>query len=424
MWGKSCFALLTRSTLDECKNKPGLQGRPKVAGMLTLLAAAMVSSTPPAKPQRPPLPRDALVFVVRPDGSQGPHAVELEAQLFEAVKNKGVQMTDVDKHFPTPPSTNTGAQLAKEGREALDALDHETAKKKLGDALRYLTAEPAAATPKLLSDVHLGLAAAQVSDKAAAKAVQAHLVSALTLRPDAAVEPKLLTPELRKLWTKAEAELKARPSAPLAVEVAHGATVEIRANTLTAPFSATTLHAGQHLVVAHKPGHARAGTIVELKAPGATATLALTPAPGLLEAQREAGVLIASPTVSGARALGTRLKTRFLVLVDPNNRQMVVLDAQEGRSLQAGAIADEPQGVTKAAEQVKTFIDQAPVVVAETPKAAATDTTPTQAEASGSVLTKPWFWAVVGGVVVAGTAVGVTAAATSGGRGYNPTLNF
>lgn len=386
-----------------------------------------VLAAKPAQPKKlPPLPKDAMVFVLNTDGSQPPEASGLEASLTRALREKSVLLVDLDAAYPQPPAPTGGEALFKEGKEAYDNLDLDTAKAKFSEALVKYGQEPTGASADRIAETQVYLAAitSQNGGKNVAKQLQAQLASALVMKPDLAPDTKLFGPDLPKLLEKAHADVAARPKGALHVQVTpHGADVTFRDHVLTAPVEPIAdLPSGYHYVGAKRPGYEPAAAVIEVSAAGATATLELKPTAELTQTHQSAGALIAAfgakALPPAARTFGDKHKCRYLVLGNAETLALQVWDLEGGGRLRDLKLSDSPEMVAALAEKVKVFIDKPSPVEVEVKKEEPT--------ASDSVLTKWWFWAAVGdgAAVVAGTTAGVAAAASGPKRPFSPVLGF
>lgn len=394
--------------------------------MTPLFLAALLAAKPAPAKKLPPLPKDAMVFVLKTDGSQPAEAAGLEAKLLKALREKAVLLTDLDAAFPQPTPPNGGEALFKEGKDAYDNLDLDTAKAKFGEALVKYGQEPTGASAERIAETQIYLAAitSQAGGKSAAKQLQSQLASALVMKPDFSPDTKLFGPDLPKLLEKAHADVNGRPKASLHVDVTpHGSEVTFRDQALVAPVEPIAdLPTGYHYVSAKRPGFEPAAAVAEVGPAGATVTLELKPSAALAETQASAGALIAAFPAKAlppaARTFGDKHKCRYLVLANAETGSVQVWDVEGGGRLRDLKLSDSPEVIAAVAEKVKTFIDK--------PSPVEVDVRKEEPVASDSVLTKWWFWAAVGGgaAVVAGTTAGVAAASSGPKRPFSPVLGF
>ena len=382
----------------------------------------------PQKPKLPPLPNEAIVFVVNKDGTQPAEASAIEAKLGAALKAQNVMLADVDALFPAPAAPTDGDALYKEGKEAFDNLDLETAKQKFDAALESYGKQPAGASAEHIAEVgiYLGAVAQQSGAKNAGKVVQGQLVNALVVKPDVVPDSKLFGPDLPKLFEKAKAEVAAKAKGTLSFDVLPaGSEVTFRGQALTSPLEPVAgLPTGYHFVSARRAGYVPGAAVVPLKGDAAAATIELVPVEALTEARTQAGSLVgafgAVTLPKNARSVGEKLKARFLVLADASTGALQVWDVQEGARLKDVKVQDSAESIALAATKVKTFVEQpSAVAVTKGPDE------PPVASSGDSVAGKWWFWAAIGGAVAAGAAVGVVAAtSTPPPRPLNPVLGF
>ncbi|WP_338867474.1 PEGA domain-containing protein [Myxococcus stipitatus] len=414
--------------------------KPKPA-LATPVKAPPPASTEPVKPDaRPSLANTpatpstsagpvALFSVPRTQGASEA-AVKLEAELRGHLQRGGdVQFVDLGQAFPPPePLPLTKADgLFEEGRGAYDNLDPETAEARFREAAAAYEKAPGDLRPQRLSETYLFLGASRMLNGDAAGAKEAFLRSVVA---DASTQPDkaLFGQDVQKAFEDARAEVAAQPAGTLMVDsLPAGAQVRVRGEDVgVTPLKGVSVRPGRHPVVVLLPGHAPYAQLAEVKASGNTEVKAtLEPGPGL-SAIRDAAVRAGSYAAFESEtlppesaAIADRLDARYLVLaaVSQNKRgylsaELQVWDVRTQARLRGVEIdlsgKERDESPAAAAEKVRGFINGAMA--------------PRVAESTGSgesLLKRPWFWAVVGGVAAV-TAGAVYVATQDNGRPFNP----
>lgn len=396
--------------------------------LLALAAPKAAASTP----NLPALPEKAAVFVIAKDEASRAQVGKGEAELARALSAAAAQVADVEQLFPAPPGDPTGHQAFTAAHQAYDDLDVDAAKKKFEESLAFATKHPETADAHELAEIQafLGGIALQNGGKNGAKQAQQELTRALILQPAYDFDPKFFGPDVKKVADKARAEINARPKGKLSISSEpQGAEVTLRGELAgTSPLDPQLLVSGRYLVGFRKPGYLPAGAFVDLGKDGAEAKVTLQPVPEYAKVRDQVAPFVAqfgnAKVPQAAREVAETMKSRFLVLASIGSTgagDLEVWDAQDsGRLL--GVKFDGSRGSwDDAATKVKAFMlnpspaKQGKPVVAKV----------TEQPSGDSVLKKPWFWGVVGGVVVAGAVTaGVIVVANNSHTGFNPVLNF
>lgn len=362
---------------------------------------AVLAATTPSPPSS-----KALV-VTRGDARAGALALKLEAALRKA----GADVVDVEARYPPPEVSGAeGEALTKEGREAYDNLDVDLAVEKLERAVKFYEENPATVKVEPLAEIFVVLGASKLQDKKKKAEAKKDFVRALQTWPQVAPDPKLFGSDVQKAFADARKELGGATGKLSVTSDPGGAQVTVQGQPLgQTPLDAPVdVPAGPTFVQLQRPGYAPFGAAVEVQ-PGQTAAVdaKLAGAPAWEKNLAKAQALI-GPGPFGAEALPPEAKTvardagaRYLVLADVGaDVQLQVWDTQDGQRLREVSFGPtDDAGLEQAARQVQAWLTRP--VVAEAPAGKPLALPP--------VLKKWWFWAAVGGVVVAGTVVGVAA---------------
>ncbi|QSQ28253.1 PEGA domain-containing protein [Pyxidicoccus parkwayensis] len=371
----------------------------------------------------------ALFAVARTPNAQDA-AVKLEGELLGYLGTGDVTLVDLGAAFPPPaPVPLTKADtLFEEGRTAYDNLDPEAAEAKFKAAAEAYTRAPADMSTERLAQTYIFLGASRQlnGDMIGAKEAFTHAVVAEPgARPDAA----LFSQEVQKAYDESRAAVRGlSPGSLTVISEPAGAEVLVRGRKVgVTPLRNVEVPAGQHPVVVSLPGYASYSLYAEVQSSKPTDVKAkLEPAPGLaavrdFAAKAATEKAFDSDTVPAeARAIGERLNARYVVLAavsrDKKGRAEAELQAWDLRSkarLRGVEIELAPgkpkHGPAAAADQVRGFVNGAMA-----PRVSERGSGP-----DFSLLKRPAFWAVVGGVaaVTAGTVFVVT---QDKGKGWNP----
>ncbi|QSQ16734.1 PEGA domain-containing protein [Myxococcus landrumensis] len=414
------------------------ESRPALA---TPAKAPPPASTPPVKPDgRPSLANSAVapsagsgpvaLFSVPRSAGAAEAAVRLETELRNHLQRGGdVPFVDLGLAFPpSEPLPLTKADgLFEEGRSAYDNLDPETAEARFREAAAAYEKAPGDLRPQRLSETYLFLGASRMLNGDTAGAKESFLRSVVadaSTRPDKA----LFGQDVQKAFDDARAEVAAQPAGTLVVDsLPAGAQVRVRGEDVgVTPLKGVSVAPGRHPVVVSLPGHTSYAQLAEVKPAGSTEVKAtLEPGPGL-SAIREAAVRAGSQAAFESEtlppetaAIADRLDARYLVLAavsqDKKGRfaaELQVWDVRTQARLRGVEIdlsgKERDQSPAATAEKVRGFINGAMA--------------PRVAESTGSgesLLKRPWFWAVVGGVAAV-TAGAVYVVTQDNGRPFNP----
>lgn len=403
------------------------------------VATPVQPATPPAveKPalldkHTPALTASGAValFAVARTPAAADAAAKLEGELLRHLSTGGgVEMVDLGAAFPPPaPVPLTKADtLFEEGRTAYDNLDPEAAEAKFQAAAEAYTQAPAELSTERLAQAYIFLGASRQLNGNMVGAKEA-FTQATVAEPSARPDSALFSQEVQKAYDEARAAVKGLPAGMLAVDSQPaGAQVLVRGQKVgVTPMRAVEVPAGQHPVVVSLPGYAPYSTYAEVKSSAPTELKAkLEPTPGLA-AVRDAAATAASErsfeqdvVPAEARAIGERLGARYVVLAavsrDKKGRAEAELQAWDLKSkarlrgVEIELAAREGKhGPAAAADQVRGFVNGAMA--------------PRVSERGGpdfSLLKRPAFWAVVGGVAAV-TAGAVFVATQDKPGGWNP----
>lgn len=360
----------------------------------------------------------ATVFVTPADPVADRGAGRLEVDLSAALAKRNVRITDLDALFPQPRQPrDEGELLIKEGKEAYDNLDLDTAIRKLTDGALFFVKHPELTEPHQLAEAFLFLGAAELQNGSKTSAKE--FARAAVLDPTLVPDPRFFASDVQKAFTAAKKEVDARPKGLVLFESApSGAQLELlgKPRGLT-PLDTMELHAGRYHVRARRPGYVTAARFPEISGGDELVVkLELNPLPAFAAHVDLAHRLTTRATFDSqifptqAFQLGQALQTRFLVLVMATGQkgkdltaEAQVWDIERGDRLREIKFVVNPDGIEKAAETITRWVDRpAPVAVSDA-----------KPSALSGVLKKPWFW-VAAGVVVAGAATAVAVAASPG----------
>ncbi len=352
-----------------------------------------------------------------------------------ALRRKTVPLADVEAAFPAPPpaSDADGMKLYAEGKQAYDNLDTDGAAKALTNAAVWFIKHPEAATPEKLSDIFIFLGASELAN-GAKKEAQKELARAIEMNPAATLDPKYFGADVQKIFDRAKEDISNRrkgtmkiTSNPSGAEV----TVSGESRGLT-PIDALDVPAGRYVVTFTRPGFARTAAFPEVKEDKEIdVTQKLTTSEGYQALRDKAASLITKATLTAstrlplaAEDIGKALKARYLVMVSVASGPAGVSctayawDLNTGNRLNEVGFALDAEGdsALKAAEKIRSWIDQQSAVVAAPPPPAE------KPSAGGPVYKKWWFWTAVGAVAVAGGVTAGVVAAQPHDQGFNVLL--
>jgi hypothetical protein len=357
------------------------------------------------------------------DARTNRQAEVLEVKLSRALDDAKVEQVDLEAMFPPPAVDGIGKKRLAEAKAAWDDLDFTVGLEKAEQALEAFTAHPESADAASLAEVHffIGAVSIQLQGKHAAKKGQESFARALLYAPALTLDEQVYGKEARKVFEKAQREVRGRSQGPLSVTSSPaGADVELGTERLglTPLASPPSLTEGRHLVKLSRAGFAGAGAFADVTAEGATVDLSLVPHEGYAHV-RQAATRLATEGVgsgrvpNGAQALAKSMQARFLVLglTQGDATALEVWDVATGNRLADLSLTDE-RSLAAAATRVKDFLEHpsplAPAVAAVQPEPAG----------AAPVYKKWWFWTAVGVVAVGGATAAGVAVATSRPR-YN-----
>ncbi|MCU0698128.1 MAG: PEGA domain-containing protein, partial [Myxococcaceae bacterium] len=335
--------------------------------------------------------------------------------------------------FPVDMPGNRAPALIKEGTDAVDNLDFDTASAKFTEALTFLDQNPAVADAKEASTLHLHLAniALQTGGKPGLKQAAEQVMKAVILNPQLELDPKYFGPDVKKLVDKALVDINKAPKAQLTIaSLPLGAEVSFRGAVLgvTPLAEAPVVPVGRHLVTIKKPGFRPAGAFVSVTKDGGQISLELSEAEGYAKARKAMASLVPSNLGKGipkeAREVAETMKARFLIVAEVGAGGVGPLEVWdvETRSRLKDLELPNDGAYGPVVDKVKAFLaNPSPVAVATKADPSVKDTA--EPDSGDSVFSKWWFWAVVGGVVVAGTATGIGVAAAQGAPPPRPAFN-
>jgi hypothetical protein len=377
------------------------------------------------------LPNRASLFIVPREGAEAASA-KVEHELRKALDERSVPLSDLESLFPFELPGNRAPGLVKEGTEAVDNLDFDTAQARFTEALAFLEQSPAVADAREAATLHLHLAniALQTGGKPGQKRAAELVLKAVILDPALELDPKYFGPDVKKVVDKALADVARAPKAKLTITSAPpGAEVQLRGASLgTTPLAeAPLVPVGRHLVTVKKAGFAPTGAFVTVTKDGGQLSLELVEAEGYAQARKAMASLVPANVGKGvpreARAVAEAMKSRFLVVAEVSADGAGPLEVWDvdtkSRLKDVPLPADGAFGPV--VDRVKAFLaNPAPATLAAAKE-------PTRgkpsAEPDDSVTSKWWFWAVVGGVVAAGAATGIGVAAAQGAPPRRPAFN-
>jgi hypothetical protein len=373
-----------------------------------MLALALLSvlTAEPAKTAAVPW---VAVFITPEDTVAEHVAGKLEVELAQRLEKKGAQLIDLTARFPQPKtSSDEGDQLLKEGKDAYDNLDMDTAIQKLTDGVLFFIRHPELADPKKLAEVFVFLGAAELQN--GVKTSNKEFTRAIALDPDYKPDPKFFAADVQKAYAAARADLdKAKKGLVLLESVPAGAKLELDGKPLgLTPLPALELAPGRHHAKASRPGYVTAAKFPDV-ATGEELEVRLDLAPlpayaasvDLAKRLANRNNFDAQVLPPQASQLGQQLQARFIVIgsvstVKATNKVSAqVWDVETGDRLRELKFDGDEFGMDGAAETIKRWIDRPTAVVVVEGKA----------NPLAETLRKPWLWAVVG-VVVVGAAVG------------------
>ncbi|MDX2008950.1 MAG: PEGA domain-containing protein [Myxococcaceae bacterium] len=392
--------------------------------MIALLVVAL--SAPAALPNR------SSLFIV-PKETAETAAAKVEVELHKALDERSVSLTDLESLFPVDMPGNRAPALIKEGTDAVDNLDFDTASAKFTEALTFLDQNPAVADAKEASTLHLHLAniALQTGGKPGLKQAAEQVMKAVILNPQLELDPKYFGPDVKKLVDKALVDINKAPKAQLTIaSLPLGAEVSFRGAVLgvTPLPESPVVPVGRHLVTIKKPGFKPAGAFVSVTKEGGQISLELSEAEGYAKARRAMASLVPSNLGKGlpkeAREVAETMKSRFLIVAEVGAGGVGPLEVWDVETKSRLKDLELPNdgAYGPIVDKVKAFLaNPSPVAVAKKDDASVRDTA--EPDSGDSVFSKWWFWAVVGGVVVAGTATGIGVAAAQGAPPPRPAFN-
>jgi hypothetical protein len=393
-----------------------------------VIALLVVSLSAPAA-----LPNRASLFVV-PKETAETSAAKVEVELFKALDERSVSLTDLESLFPVEMPGNRAPALIKEGTDAVDNLDFDTASAKFTEALTFLDQNPAVADAKEAATLHLHLAniALQTGGKPGQKQAAEQVLKAVILNPQLELDPKYFGADVKKLVDKALVDINKAPKAQLTIaSLPLGAEVSFRGAALgvTPLAEAPVVPVGRHLVSIKKPGFRPAGAFVSVTKEGGQISLELEEAEGYAKARRSMAALVPANLGKGvpreAREVAEAMKSRFLIVAEVGAGGIGPLEVWDVETKSRLKDVELPNdgAFGPVVDKVKAFLaNPSPVAVAKQD-----DTTvrgSAEPDSGDSVFSKWWFWAAVGGVVVAGAATGIgVAASQSSGPPPRPAFN-
>lgn len=392
-----------------------------------MIALLVVTLAAPAA-----LPNRASLFIV-PKETAETAAAKVEVDLHKALDERSVPLTDLESLFPVEMPGNRAPALVKDGTDAVDNLDFDTASAKFAEALSFLDQNPAVAEAKEAATLHLHLAniALQTGGKPGLKLAAEHAMKAVILFPQIELDPKYFGPDVKKVVDKALLDLNKAPKAQLTIaSLPLGAEVSFRGAVLgMTPLSeAPMVPVGRHLVTIKKAGFRPAGAFVSVTKDGGQISLELTEAEGYAKARKTMASVVPSNLGKGipkeARQVAEVMKSRFLIVAEIGAGGIGPLEVWDVETKSRLKDVELPNdgAYGPAVDKVKAFLaNPSPVAVAKKEDTGVTATA--EPDSGDSVLTKWWFWAVVGGVVVAGAATGIGVAAAQGAPAQRPAFN-
>lgn len=404
--------------------------------MLSLLVLAVAAAPPPAS-SSPSLPNRAALFVVAKETAER-SAAKVETELHKALEERSVPLTDLESLFSADQPPNRATGLLKEGTDAIDNLDFEGASAKFNEALTFLDQNPAVADAREVANawLHLANIALQTGGKPGVKQAQEHVKNALVLFPSLELDPKYFGPDVKKLVDKALVELNKGPKGALTISsLPLGTEITFRGASLgTTPLSESPIvPAGRHLVLARRAGYKPAGAFVTVTRDGGQLSLELEEVPAYGAARRSMKSLVPANLGKGVpregREVGETMRSRFLIVAEVapgGDGTLEVWDVETKNRLKDVELPTDGN-FGPVVDKVKAFLaNPSPIAVAKKKPEPDADVTASAEPASGdSVFSKPWFWGVVGGVVVAGavgTTIGVVASQPPARPAFNPAL--
>lgn len=387
------------------------------------------------------------MFVIAKETGES-SAAKVDVELRKALDERSVALTDLESLFPSELPPNRATSLVKDGLDAVDNLDFDSAQLKFNEALTFLEQNPALAEAKELANVHLHLAniALQIGGKPGQKQAAEHVTKAMVYFPAVELEPKYFGSNVKKLVDKALLDLSRGGRGSLAISTSPlGAEITFRGAVLgsTPLAEAPTVPVGKHLVSVRKPGFKPAGAFVTVTKEGGQVSVELNEVEGYAAAFKAMKNLVPANLGKGvpreAHDVGRTMKSRYLIVTEvaPGGEgQVEVWDVESKNRLKELALPTDGN-FGPLVDKVKGFLaNPSPVAVATTGKSgtggkagggdAPVDGSVEEPASGDSVLSKWWFWAAVGGVVAVGAGVGIGVAAANGAPaarpGFNPIL--
>ncbi len=429
---KTTKALPSDEASDAESIEPRVFGSPEeeAAAQAPLDAPTEGASAPGARLAAVTATSPVALFAVARTPAVEEAAAKLEEELLRRLKaGGGVELVDLGAAFPQspPPSLARADTLFEQGRSDYDNLDPESAEAKFLAAAEAYTQHPAALSTERLGKTYLFLGASRMLNGDAAGALDAFR-RAVVAEPSTVPDAALFGQDVLKSFDQARAEVQARPAGTLVVEsTPAGASVVVRGRELgVTPLKGVEVPAGQHPLVVSLPGYASFSQYTDVASSRSTEVkTTLEPTPGL-SAVRDAAAHAATAQAferdtppPEAQAIGERLNARYVVLAavsrNEKGRLQAELQAWDLRSnarLRGVEIALAP-GATKntpaaAADQVRAFVSGVAL-----PRVA-------ESGSFGTLIKRPWFWAVVGGAAAVTAGAVFMATSQDKGRPYNP----
>jgi hypothetical protein len=394
---------------------------------LIVIALLVVALSAPAA-----LPNRASLFIV-PKETAETAAAKVEIDLHKALDERSVSLTDLESLFPVELPGNRAPALIKEGTDAVDNLDYDTASAKFTEALSFLDQNPAVADAKEAALLHLHLAniALQTGGKPGQKQAAEQVLKAVTLNPQLELDPKYFGPDVKKVVDKALVDLNKTPKAQLTIaSLPLGAEVSFQGAPLgvTPLAEAPVVPVGRHLVTVKKPGYRPAGAFVSVTKEGGQISLELTEAEGYAKARKAMASMVPANLGKGvpreAREVAETMKSRFLIVAEVGAGGIGPLEVWDVETKSRLKDVELPNDGTygPVVDKVKAFLaNPSPVAVAKKDEGAVRGSA--EPDTGDSVFSKWWFWTAVGGVVVAGAALGFGFAAAQNAPPPRPPFN-